>query len=306
MWWLLYALLAHVMNAGVFVVDKSLLATESKISSPIKYAAWSGVLAGGAIFLLPFAWVPPTWTVISWSLLAGVCWVGALWFSFSALKAGEPSVVVPLTGSAVPIFTWLIAVIFLGERLSGQILLALLMLVLGGAVLSLRLSKAARINSSVLAWAVISGMFYAIYFAAVKYVYIIFPFFLPAFAYTRLGVGLAGLALLIWLMRRPAEKPLLKIRKNSKKFTVYIIAALVVSKGFGMMALILQNYAISLGSVTVVNALQGTQYLFLLGLAALVSRYYPRLWKEEYSRVTLTQRLAGMGLVSLGLILLVR
>lgn len=100
--------------------------------------------------------------------------------------------------------------------------------------------------------------------------------------------------------------PLPKKRKNGRKFTVYIIAALVISKGFGMTALILQNYAINLGSVTLVNALQGTQYLFLLGLAALVSRYYPRLWKEEYSRVTLTQRLAGMGLVGLGLILLVR
>lgn len=306
MWWLFYALLAHVMNAGVFVVDKSLLASESRISSPIRYAAWSGVLAGGAIFLLPFYWVAPTWAVINWSLLAGVCWVGALWFSFSALKAGEPSVVVPITGSVVPLFTWLIAVVFLGERLSSQTMIALLMLVLGGAVLSLRLSKAARMNSSVMATAVISGMFYAVYFAVVKHVYILFPFFLPAFAYTRLGVGLAGLVLVVWLMRRPAEKPLLKKRKNGKKFTAYIIAALVVSKGFGMTALILQNYAISLGSVTVVNALQGTQYLFLLGLAALVSRYYPRLWKEEYSRVTLTQRLAGMGLVSLGLILLVR
>lgn len=299
-------MLAHVMNAGVFVVDKSLLATESKISSPIRYAAWSGVLSGGAVFLLPIAWMAPTGAVIGWSLVAGVCWVGALWFSFSALKAGEPSVVVPLTGLVVPLFTWLIAVVFLGERLSSQTMIALLMLVLGGAVLSLRLSKAARINSSVMATAVISGMFYAVYFAVVKHVYILFPFFLPAFAYTRLGVGLAGLALLIWLMRRPAEKPLLKKRENGRKFTAYIIAALVVSKGFGMTALILQNYAINLGSVTVVNALQGTQYLFLLGLAALVSRYYPRLWKEEYSRVTLVQRLGGMALVSLGLILLVK
>ena len=305
MWWLFYALLAHVMNAGVFVVDKSLLATNSKISSPIKYAAWSGVLAGGAVLLLPFYWVAPTWAVVNWALVAGVCWVGALWFSFAALKVGEPSVVVPLTGSVVPIFTWLIAVVFLGERLSNVTMTAMVLLVLGGAVLSLRLSKAARMNSLVIGTAALSGMFYAVYFAVVKHVYIVFPFFLPAFAYTRMGVGIAGLALVFWLMRRPAEKQLVKERKNGNKLTVYIIGALVISKGFGMMALILQNYAISLGSVTVVNALQGTQYLFLLGLAVLVSRYYPRLWKEEYSRVTLTQRLVGMSLVSMGLVLLV-
>jgi len=305
MWWLVYALLAHVMNAGVFVVDKSLLATDSKISSPIRYAAWSGVLSGGAVLLLPFAWMAPTGAVLGWSLVAGVCWVAALWFSFTALKAGVPSIVVPLTGSMVPIFTWLIAALFLGERLDGLTVIALVTLVLGGAILSLRLSKATRMNSRVISAVVLSSLFYAAYFAVVKYVYIFFPFFLPAFAYTRMGVGVAGLILTIWLLRKTRSNKIVKARNHGKKFTMLIIAALVISKGFGMLALILQNYAINLGSVTVVNALQGTQYLFLLGLAALVSRYYPKLWKEEYSRVTLAQRLLGMGLVSIGLILLV-
>ena len=160
-------------------------------------------------------------------------------------------------------------------------------------------------NSRVIRAVVLSGLLYAIYFAVVKHVYLFFPFFLPAFAYTRMGVGVAGLILTLWLLRKPRANTTVKPQKKGKKFTIFIMAALVISKGFGMLALILQNYAINLGSVTLVNALQGTQYLFLLGLAALVSRYYPKLWKEEYSRVTLVQRLFGMGLVGIGLILLV-
>ena len=70
-------------------------------------------------------------------------------------------------------------------------------------------------------------------------------------------------------------------------------------------AFLLQSYAISLGSVTVVNALQGTQYVVLLLIAAAVSVRWPQLFHEEFSRVAWWRKIGGVVLVSLGVALLV-
>ena len=43
-----------------------------------------------------------------------------------------------------------------------------------------------------------------------------------------------------------------------------------------------------------VNALQGTQYFWLLLLAVAVSRWRPQFFKEELARVTVVQKVAGI------------
>jgi len=110
MLWVLLAVLAHAGNAFVFVIDKSLLGSEGKIGQPARYAAYSGLVAGGAFVLLFFAYASPTPFIVGWSLLLGVFWVVALWLFFISLKHGEASRVVPIIGSAVPLFTLLFAV----------------------------------------------------------------------------------------------------------------------------------------------------------------------------------------------------
>ena len=48
------ALSAHIGNALVFVVDKTLLGGRSNISDPARYTFFSSLLAGAAVFLLVF------------------------------------------------------------------------------------------------------------------------------------------------------------------------------------------------------------------------------------------------------------
>jgi len=305
MWWLAYALLAHVMNAGVFVVDKSLLASDSKISQPARYAALSGLVAAGAAVLLLISYASPTTAVVGWSLLAGMFWVAALWFFFVALSAGDPSVVVPLSGSAVPVFTWVAASLFLGERLGGTILMAIALLIVGGLVLSMRLSSTVKVPAAVITAAVVSGLFFALYFATVKYIYDFFTPFLAAFAYNRMGVGVVALLLLAVIWARQPKKNKGKKAGWARRSTGLVLVIFLFSKVIATGALLLQNYAISLGSVTIVNALQGTQYLFLLLLALVISRWSPQLFKEEISRVTVAQKLTGIVLIGGGLVMLV-
>ena len=72
-----------------------------------------------------------------------------------------------------------------------------------------------------------------------------------------------------------------KSRPYNKNFLTLIVFTL--NKILAASAFLLQSYAISLGSVTAVNALQGTQYVFLLGLTAVVSLWFPKLFHEYYA-----------------------
>ena len=304
MLWILYAVLAHAGNALVFVVDKSLLSTGRPIAQPVRYAAYSGLVAAGAAVLLAFVYVAPTGFIIQWSLIAGAFWVAALWLFFVALKGGEPSRVVPVAGSAVPVFTLIFASLFLGERLVAGQLMAVVILIAGGALLSVQLGRR-RGTLMVLGAAVLSGAAFAAHFAVADFIYQRFDPFLAAFAYTRLGVGAVALILLVVLMLPGPSQGSTRRDTQAQKMTLTIAVAFFGSKLLAAGALILQNYAISLGSVTVVNALQGTQYLVLLILAVAVTRFAPRLFREELSRVSLWQKVSGILLIGLGLVLLV-
>jgi hypothetical protein len=65
------------------------------------------------------------------------------------------------------------------------------------------------------------------------------------------------------------------------------------------------NWAISLGSVAMVNVLQGVQYLFLIIFVLALSKLIPNVYKEEMGRDVVLQKLGGVVLVSYGLYILI-
>ncbi|MCX6784818.1 MAG: hypothetical protein NTV81_02690, partial [Candidatus Komeilibacteria bacterium] len=66
------------------------------------------------------------------------------------------------------------------------------------------------------------------------------------------------------------------------------------------------NYATSLASVSLVNALQGVQYAILFILAVLASIFYPKILKESIERGTLILKTISIICIGLGLFLLIQ
>ncbi|PIT98504.1 MAG: hypothetical protein COT71_00450 [Candidatus Andersenbacteria bacterium CG10_big_fil_rev_8_21_14_0_10_54_11] len=300
------AMAAHALNAFVFVIDKTILGVQqAEISRPARYAAYSGLTAGAAGGLLLVSFTPPTSLLLWQSAAAGATWVAALWLFFRGLKAGEPSRVVPVAGAAVPLFTLIFAAGLLGEQLGGEQLLGVVGLIAGGGLLSVRLRGGRGLPPAAASAAVLSGAAFAAHFAVMDAAYAGFFPFITIFAYTRLGVAAA--ALLLWLLLRLLQShdsvAGLGNRGGLRSRRAAVAAAFFTGKGIGTAALLLQNYAIYLGSVTVVNALQGFQYVFLLMLAAGISRVRPRYFREEWSRVAAWQKIGGVVLVGIGLAL---
>ncbi len=298
MLWIILALLAHFGNGLVFVVDKGLLSGKGSMSRPLNYAFYSAVLAGFAIILLPFAYVSLTPFIFMWALVAGLCHVVALWLFFIVLKGSEPSRIVPMVGSAVPLFTFVFAVLFLGESFFLYKGVAVLFLIVGGVFLSISFSGFGKISLRSVGVVVASGLFFALYFVVMKHLYDNTEPFLAVFVYSRVVEALIALVLLgpiVWFRREKRSSKDVKVKEVGVRSGIFVGNKVLAAGAF-----LLQSYAISLGSVSVVNALQGTQYLFVLLLAAGVSIWYPRIFKEEVKRVVLVQKIFGICFIAVG------
>ncbi|MEA3343503.1 MAG: hypothetical protein U9Q92_05015, partial [archaeon] len=72
----------------------------------------------------------------------------------------------------------------------------------------------------------------------------------------------------------------------------------------GISGLFFLSLAISLGSVSLINAAQGTQYLFLFLLALICTRFFPKLFKEELNKEIIAKKAIAILLISIAVYLL--
>ena len=120
--WLIITVSAYFINAGVYVADKFLLS--KKIHSSIAYAFYVGVWSVFNVGLLWFWPWTPNLRELTLDLLAGFLFLITLVFWYKALHQSEASRVVPIVGALVPIFSFILSFVFLGETLSQQQFLA--------------------------------------------------------------------------------------------------------------------------------------------------------------------------------------
>ena len=73
------------------------------------------------------------------------------------------------------------------------------------------------------------------------------------------------------------------------------------AQGFGALGTILQNYAVSLGSVALVTSLQGLQYGLLLVFTTIGSILLPKIIKEDMSKSIVIQKALSIILIGIGL-----
>lgn len=300
--WILIVIIAHFFYAGVFVIDRYLL--KKGFPNPINYSFWSAFLGIVVLVLIPFGFSIPETSQIIFSFVAGVIWLLASILFYFALYKGESSRVVPTIGGLIPVCTLIFSFLFLGERLNGRELLAFCFLVGGGLFISLFIKgdeisfkeRIIRVSKN-LGLLLASALFFAIYFVMVKYVFAELGF-INGLIWVRLGAVFASLAMLI----SSSFRRMIFVKIDFIKGRVG--QAFIFSKIVGVAAGFLQYLAIFLGSVTLVNSLQGVQYLFLLFLAFLFFRKIPSL-KEQLDRRVLIQKIIAIILIGVGLAILV-
>ncbi len=289
--WITIVLTGHFLNAVAFLMDKFLLA--KKIPSPFVYAFFIGALGILAVVLIPFGFTVPSTPEILRALIAGSTFIIALIFFFSGLKENEASRVVPLTGGLVPAFTFVLAYFFLAERLGSHELLAFGCLLVGSVLISLE--RKGKASTKGYLYAVLAGLVFAISFVLTKQVFIE-QSFVSGFVWSRIGGFITAVALLLIPSARYGVFHQPKQKGGGKTAALFFTGQIAGALGF-----VLVNYAISLASVSLVNAMQGVQYAFLLVMIAILSKKYPNILSEELHGWVLVQKIAAIIFISLGI-----
>jgi len=195
MTWLFFAIIAHFLNAIVFVVDKYILSRAH--FKPEAYAFYVGLLGGSiALILMPFGFSPIPLNQILISFLAGALFIAGVLFFYKSIEKEEVSKITPIIGGAVPFFTLVLTYLFLDERLSFEQLIAFTLLVLGGMIIIWPRKNISSFNQIRLSFlkklpkALLSAFFFAFSYVLTKYIFSYQPF-INGFIWIRVG-GLVG------------------------------------------------------------------------------------------------------------------
>jgi len=290
--WVLLAALSQLINAGIVFIDKYVLAHKQALGKPIVYAFYISILSGVVIVVAPFGVSLPSQTVVILSLVSAGTFMASIYCLYTALKEGHASDIMPVVGSVSAIATALLAYQWLTHDLPRGLVPAITFMVVGMLLIShYRLTWRQRI------YIVIAGIFFGITAFLTKLIFTETDF-LNGFFWSRMGNVAAALALIAIPANRHA---IFGGYKHSSGGTKWLV---ISNKTLSGIAAALTLFATSLGSVSVVQALAGLQFVFLIVIAYLFSSHFPKVFSGELERNGLSHKIAGIVAIVIGLALL--
>ncbi len=291
--WLYLALGASFLNAIVVLIDKYLLVSPA-VGKPAVYAFYVGSLSAAALLLLPFGVVlSPTASIIELSLVIAFSYIFSILFLYKSLKLCDASDVAPAVGAVSAVSTFIFGSLILRSQLPANFTPAFILLVIGTLLMShLRFAR----NSTI--FVILAGVLFGLSSVFLKMMFVSTTFW-NGFFWSRLANVLGAMTLLLWPANVKAVFHNLKSSSFGAKFTV------VFNKGLAGFAFLMFLGAVSLGEVSLVNALSGVQFVFLLFFAAIFAKRLPNFIFEtaHHGRVVLHKTLAT-GLIIAGLLIL--
>ncbi len=290
--WLYITIFAYLLFALANIGDKFVI---SKFKTePIVYAFYVGFMGLVTLVLIPFGVIWPDFNQFISSIIGGVSFVFALYFMYLAINSGETTRAITIVGSTSPIFTFLLSYLVLNERLSASQFMAFIFLIVAIIVISWQFEKNKnKTAKKQLIYALIAGLIFAVSYVSAKYVYIYQPF-ISGFVWIRIGGIITALALLLFAKNRKLVKEDWQKPKGQKGS---LILAIQVFGGAGVIG---QNYALSIASATLINALQAIQYAFVFILAVVLGKRFPTI-KENLNKKQVIQKIVSIILIAIGL-----
>lgn len=292
--WILLSILTAFFWALSNIVDKFIFTRWAiKPIVPVMFSGIIGTLIGAGIyFFRGLAEISPVNLV--WAAAAAFFYLLGFVFYFKAVKAEEISRIIPMF-FLTPLFIFLLATLFLGEKLTPANHAGIFLLVTGAVLISSKKS---------LDWRFGKGFWFMILSAAsisanaviTKYL-LDFADSWTIFSYTR------GFWVLLFLL------PVIYRKFSDLKD----VAAIGGTKAIGMISSsitlnltggILITLATAAGSVTMVNALVSIQPLIVFALALFISAYYPHIFKEDTAKAVVILKLVSILLIFTGAILI--
>ncbi|MFA6304811.1 MAG: EamA family transporter [Patescibacteria group bacterium] len=300
--WFIIAVISFFLLALAALIDKFLLSKTRIV--PLAFAFYislGGILGTVLLFFAPHISFPSD---NLWSLfLGGASLFFGLYFMFIAVNMSEVSKANPLIVSFTPLFVFILS-LFVGlDLVTWDRILGLILLVVGGYFLSQAGLPGSRLGRKAWLFVILSALMMGGANTFSKIAYNNLPF-IEAFVYLRWTTMIIGL---LYVTLANQWREVLLANKSKRKEEVKVKAALgifIFGQVVGSLGVILMQYAVKLGNVIVVTALNGLQFLFILLLIYFFSKFYPRLINEPLDQKAVLQKVFWSLFLVVGVILI--
>ncbi|MDD4989326.1 MAG: DMT family transporter [Candidatus Pacebacteria bacterium] len=301
MQWFLFSLINPVLHAAANHIDKHLISKYFKSGSVGALAIFTAFFA---FLALPVIWlIHPAVNSVSFShaiilVLNGTLALGYVIFYFYALERDEASIVAPFF-EMIPVFTFILGYFILGEVLQTKQIIATLFIIIGSVALSLDFSSTKmRVKKAVVLLMVASSLFLAVNTVIFKFIALNEGFTTSLF-WGMLGQVILGIFLFVFVSSY--RKQFIQVTRENAPSVLGLNLLNGVIVLIGDVAL---NFATLLAPVTLVFAVSSFQPFFVLVFGIALTVFFPSFGKESIEKKALLQKIAGIGVIIIGSLLL--
>lgn len=286
--WILFALLAPALWAFTNLIDDDLIRT--RIKDPVTLMVITGLFAGIPALALLFTGhlSMPSETVLLFACLAGAANLLSYLPYYYALRETSAANVI-LMWNLIPAFVTGLAWVFLDEALAPAQYAAIALLVMSSLLAAYRKAGTQTVGRWAYPLMAGSSVLVAVQVLATKRVFHEVDF---ATGFGWISAATFAVALL-FLLRTKTRSALRLARTLQTEERVVVGELLDVGAGAA------KTFAISLGSVSVVQALEGTQPLFVVLFGALFFHHAQKITRADAARVLIATALAVTGFLLL-------
>lgn len=276
--WILLATLGQFINAIVAIFDKYIVSDEKLLPKPFVYAFYSCLVTSGWIVVFFLGWLPgfsevgfpslenvktPTIQVVGMSFLAAYTFFIALVSMYDALRRTDAASAMPIIGSVSALSSFGLSYVFLGAQMHDNFIAGVVLLSVGTLLVAQTLP---RVNTVVQVFH--SGLFFALHYITMKGLFQETSFD-DGFFWSRIGFVLFTLSLLLI----PAYFD--KIREQTKSTSKRAGGIVFFTKVLAGVAAFMLLKATDMGEVSVVQALDGLRYVFILLITVVFAHWLP-------------------------------
>ncbi len=308
MTWILLAAAAQLLFAVVVIIDKYLVTDKGAIPKPFVYAFYTCLITGSWVLVFLAGIIPgldtvgmpsfrnvemPSLVVVSMSFLAAYTLFMALVSLYNALKMADASDVMPVIGAVSALASFGMTYLFLDHNLTPNFIWGTLLLIVGTGLVS-----QLQFTNRILLYTVHAGIFFALHNIAMKGLFLETSFD-DGFFWSRVAIFIFAVSLL--LIPSYYEKIVGQTKKTSSKTGVLILLAKCLAGIASFMLLKATDW----GEVSVVQALDGLKFVFILLISFFLGRFIPvSAGENNFDFKTLIRKAMYVAVISIGFVIL--
>ncbi|MBN2043303.1 MAG: EamA family transporter [Candidatus Aenigmarchaeota archaeon] len=291
--WVVFALLGYFFFAVGNIVEK--IIRVGHIKNSMAFAILLGFYEIVFILLIPFYGLNfVAWPFAIAATFAGVLRIFAFLPYAEALSKEEVSRLVPVW-NLIPIFTVLMAFLFLGENLAANFIISFVLIFAGSVLLTMRSKKNLFRPNKAFLLMLISSFVYAAQAIVLKFAYAELNF-----VHGLIWMSIGTLVTTMFLLSRKNFRIIAKeeILENASKRMIIIFMV------FSILGLYFTTLAISIGSVSIVEVMGGFQMVFVFIIASVFAFRLPSMVREKLTLKSISIKIFCIILMLFGLFFL--